>query len=584
MNLISSILTLLFCTLLFACTETNHSESTSDFTTHFEKYPTQTATYEQGIDYWQLLDQEFSAVTLLEQGKTDIGKPLHWAILSSEKINTLDKLSDSEKPLLFINNAIHAGEPCGVDASMLFARDILTDDDEDILSKINIIILPFYNIGGVLNRNSTTRTNQNGPEEYGFRGNAKNLDLNRDFIKADSQNAKGFAEVFSQVDPDVFVDNHTTNGADYQHIMTLISSMPEHYEEPLRSLFEQDMVPHLYEEMIKKENPMSPYVNTIGETPFDGIQQFNDLPRYSMGYASLHNSLAFTPEAHMLKTYEERVNATYQLLHIISTWMAEKGDDLVDARQQANQKLLQNEEYTLQWEIDTTAVEKFDFLGYAPKYKDSEISGKERLYYDQSSKMNKAIPFYTKYKELLNIKKPKGYIIPQAYGDVIDRLITHGVEIEYINEDETKEVKAYRIVDYNTRDQAYEFHYLHSNVQIEPFYITKQFYKGDALVYLNQDNQKIILECLEPQAQDSFFAWNFFDGVLQQKEFFSPYVFEDEAAGLLEEHPEWRKELEAKKDEDPEFAENAWAQLYFIYQKSNRYEVTHNIYPVYRIE
>ncbi len=584
MKQLSILLIALSIFMVIACHSTPSEKTKIDLTTHFEQHPTQTVTYEQGVAYWQLLDKEFPSLHLIEYGKSDIGKPLHWVLLSSKGSTTFEELAESEKPLLFINNAIHAGEPCGVDASMIFARDLLTNGSEDLLDKINIIILPFYSIGGVLNRNSTTRANQNGPEEYGFRGNAKNLDLNRDFIKADSQNAQWFTKVFSLVDPDVFVDNHTTNGADYQHIMTLISSMPEHYEEPLRSLFEKEMVPYLYEEMVRRSYPMSPYVYSVGSTPFDGIRQFNDLPRYSMGYASLHNTLAFTPEAHMLKPYKERVSATYELLHVISNWMSKNGTSLVDAREKANQAVQNKPNYTIQWALDTLAIKEIGFLGYAPKYKTSLITGKERLYYDQEEPINTTIPFYYKHNAKQTIKKPKAYIIPQAYQDVINRLIADGVKVDYLTEDQLRDVTAYRIIDYDTRNQAYEFHYLHSNVAVETIQKSIQFYKGDAVIDMNQDKQKIIVECLEPQAEDSFFAWNFFDGILQQKEFFSPYVFEDEAAQLLEEHPEWKSELEAKKEKDPDFAENAWAQLYFIYQKSGRYEVTHNIYPVYRIE
>jgi len=561
------------------------SQSDVDLTTHFESNPNQTVTYEQGIAYWALLDQKFKNLSLVEYGRTDIGKPLHFVIVSSDdSIQSLEELANSPKPLLFINNAIHAGEPCGVDATMLFARDLITQQNSKVLDKINIIAIPFYNIGGVLNRNSTTRTNQNGPEEYGFRGNAKNLDLNRDFIKADSQNAKWFAKAFSLLNPDVFVDNHTTNGADYQHIMTLISSMPEHYQEPLGSLVENKLLPYLYDGMEEKNFQMSPYVYSIGETPFEGIRQFNDLPRYSMGYASLHNTIAFTPETHMLKTYEERVNSTYQLLHLFANWIATNGAELKTARERANKTERAQENYTIQWELDSLAVNQIDFLGYTPKHKESEISGLNRLYYDQSEPKNVKIPFYNKHIEKKSIKKPYAYIIPQAYDDVIDRLMTHGVEVNFLQEDETKEVKAYKIIDYDSRNEPYEFHYLHSNVEVESFDLSKNFYKGDAVVYLDQENQKIILECLEPQAEDSFFAWNFFDGVLQQKEFFSPYVFEDEAAQLLIENPSWQKELEVKKQADPEFAKNSWAQLYFIFQKSNRYEDTHNVYPVYRVE
>jgi len=157
------------------------------------------------------------------------------------------------------------------------------------------------------------------------------------------------------------------------------------------------------------------------------------------------------------------------------------------------------------------------------------------------------------------------------------------VEVNFLQEDETKEVKAYRIIDYDSRNEPYEFHYLHSNVEVESFDLSKNFYKGDAVVYLDQEKQKIILECLEPQAEDSFFAWNFFDGILQQKEWFSPFSFEPLAKQLLADDQYLREAFEQKKREEPKFAKDHWGQLYFIYTHSPYYENTHNRYPVARL-
>ena len=559
--------------------------SAQELTTHFEMNPNETVTYEEGLEYWEKLSTVFPQVVIDSVGTTDIGKPLHLVMLSEEGLQSVDQFADSSKPLLFINNAIHPGEPCGVDATMLFARDILQDDKKKKwLEEVNIVAIPFYNVGGVLNRNSTTRTNQNGPKEYGFRGNAKNLDLNRDFIKADSKNAQSFNQLFAALQPDIFVDNHTTNGADYQYAMTLISSLPQHYQQPLRDTFTEHLIPYLYMNMARKYE-MAPYVNSIGMTPFDGIAHFNDLPRYSMGYASLHNALSFTPEAHMLKSYEERVYSTYELLNYITSWTHQWGKELLMAKERSEKVFQEYEnDYVLEWQIDTTAFSTLQFKGFEAQQKESKISGKERLYYDQNKPVTKEIKFYDRYQPLVSVQKPKAYLIPQAYTGVIDRLKWNGVELTYLQKDEQKSVQAYKILDFETVQQPYENHYLHTSVNVEKFELMKQFYKGDVLVNVNQPAAKYILETLEPQGKDSFFAWNFFDGVLQQKEYFSPYLFEDEAAELLSKHPEWKEELEQKKANDPEFAENSFAQLYFIYKKSDHYEPTHNIYPVYRIE
>ena len=88
---------------------------------------------------------------------------------------------------------------------------------------------------------------------------------------------------------------------------------------------------------------------------------------------------------------------------------------------------------------------------------------------------------------------------------------------------------------------------------------------------------------LEPTGDDSFFAWNFFDGILQQKEGYSDYRWDDVAADILKANPAVKLELEKKKKTDTAFAVNASAQLNWIYKKSAYYEPAHLRYPVYRI-
>ena len=199
------------------------TSSSSTFITPFEKNRNTTATYEESISFYKKLSNAFPQLQLTTHGMTDSGLPLHTAVLSMDEDFDPVSIRKKNKNILFVNNAIHAGEPCGVDASMMILRNYLEDKSlQKFLDHTVIVVIPMYNLGGVLNRNSHTRTNQNGPESYGFRGNAKNLDLNRDFIKCDSKNAQTFNQLYNYWQPDIFVDNHTSNGADYQYTITLI--------------------------------------------------------------------------------------------------------------------------------------------------------------------------------------------------------------------------------------------------------------------------------------------------------------------------------------------------------------------------
>ncbi len=561
----------------------NAKTITPDLISPFEKNNNSTATYHEAIDFYKKLDLQFPQLTLKEYGSTDSGFPIHLAVLSTNGDFDANSIRKSGKQVLMINNGIHPGEPCGVDASILLLKDYLQNAElQKYLEHTVIIIIPLYNIGGALNRNSTSRANQNGPESYGFRGNAKNLDLNRDFIKCDSKNAQTFSQIFTEWQPDIFIDNHTSNGADYQYTLTLVPTQHNKLDPNLAEYLINDLLPRLYKDMQATKYEMIPYVYARN-SPDEGIAEFLDLPRYSSGYAALFNTISFMPETHMLKPFKSRVESVRIFMDRMIKTMNDDREKLQTARQKAIENTKAKKEFQLNWTIDMESSSKINFKGYEAKYKPSEVSGLDRLYYDRNAPYEKEIPFFNIYKASLKCEKPEAYIIPQAYCKVIQRLKWNGVEMKRLTEDLEIEVELYKIGDYETTDHAYEGHYLHSKLSIEKSMQKWLFRKGDYIVYTNQASNRYIIESLEPQAPDSFFSWNFFDGILMQKEYFSSYVFEDLAAAFLRENPDLKAQLEKKKQEDIEFASSARAQLDFVYQNSPWHEKTHRVYPVGRL-
>ncbi|MFD3001780.1 M14 family zinc carboxypeptidase [Pontibacter toksunensis] len=544
----------------------------------------QTATYEEAINWYQILDAAYDEVKMMPYGTTDVGRPLHLVVVSTDKDFNPASLHQKNKRIMLIQNGIHPGEPEGIDATMLLVRDYLQDKKlRKQLDNVVLAIIPVYNIGGALNRNNHTRTNQNGPESYGFRGNARNLDLNRDFIKTDSDNARTFHEIFREWDPDVFMDNHTSNGADYQHVMTLIATQHNKLNPTLAKYLSGKMVPSLYAGMKQDKFPMVPYMNHAGETPDEGIIGFMESPRYATGYTALYNTIGFVPETHMLKPFDQRVKATYKLMENMIETVHRDAKEIGQLRAHAIQETLQQQKFPLNWKLDTTKVSQVPFLGYEAKYKPSEVSGLDRLYYDRKSPYSKMINYYDEFVPTVTVEKPVAYIIPQAWGEVIERLKTDKVQLQQLKKDTTLTLDTYYITDYKTGQRPYEGHYLHSDVQVEPKRMPRQFFKGDYVVYLNQPANRFVVEVLEPQAVDSYFNWNFFDSILMQKEYFSSYVFEDLAAEYLKKDPTLRQRLEERKKQYPDFAKNARAQLDFIYRNTPHYEYTYNMYPVGRL-
>ena len=557
--------------------------SAQQFTTSFEKTNgLQTATYFECTGFYNDAKLKFNTINIKKFDTADAGYPLELVLFDKDRQFSPVEWHKQNKVVILINNGIHPGEPDGIDASMMFIRDLANGK---IIAPSNVVIavIPVYNIGGALNRNSFSRVNQNGPESYGFRGNAQNLDLNRDFIKADSKNAHVFEKIFHWLDPDIFIDNHVSDGADYQHTMTMLTTQYNKLGYETGTFLHDVFEPTLYKGMRTKQWPMCPYVNFEEGNVENGWDAFYDPPRYSSGYAALFQTIAFVPETHMLKPFEDRVKSTYAFMQTVMEQASVYAKEIIDKRKASIQSVKQQKTFAISWQVDSSRFDMIDFKGYEASYKTSEVTGLQRLYYDHNKPFEKQVKFYDTYKPALTIQKPKAYIIPQGWHDVIDLLKLNGVQLTCLTKDTTIFLSYYHIDDYKSATKAYEKHHFNYNVMVTEKQDSIHFLKGDYIIYTGQREDRYIVETLEPQADDSYFHWNFFDAVLQQKEGYSDYRWEDVAADYLKQHPQLKQQLEEKKSTDTAFAASASAQLNFVYKNSPYYETAHLRYPVYRL-
>lgn len=552
-------------------------------TTRFEQSnSTQTPDYFEIIDWWKKLDLQSGKIKMLTMGITDAGYPLHLVVVSNNGDYNFSNIRKNNKRIILINNGIHPGEPDGIDASMLLARDIVAGKYK-IPDNIVLAIIPVYNIGGCLNRSANYRVDQNGPEEFGFRGNSQNLDLNRDFIKCDSRDARAFTEIFHLTDPDVFVDNHVSNGADYQHVMTLLTTQNSKLGGTMGEYISKEFEPALYSLMKTKGFDLIPYVNSFGDTPENGWPEYWDSPRYASGYAALWHTFSFVPESHMLKPYDQRVKATYALMQSFIEFTKKNSEQIKSIRNQTKKSVETANEFPVSWSLNRSQFKEVMYKGYEAGRKPSEISGLPRLFYDRNKPFEKKVKIYNHFAPKTIIKKPKAYVIPQGWWKVIELLKLNKVQMSQLKKDTIIEAEVYKIEDYKTTPRQYEMHHLNSDVKITTSMQTIRFLKGDWYIPMNQAANRFLMETLEPQAEDSYFAWNYFDAILGQKEGYSAYVFEDIAASYLKNNTEIKVKLEQRKQSDTAFAGNARAQLNFVYQNSSWYEPAHMRYPVYRI-
>ncbi len=574
----------LFLLLFLLCQDSGIGQFMEEnWITPFERDSSWSATRQEAHDYLDRLSAASPRVQTRTCGVSDGFLPLYEVVISADGETDPVQVKASGRTVVLINNAIHPGESEGVDACLMLARELAFQPDmQALLTDLVVVILPYYNADGGLLRSPTYRANQNGPRLQGFRGNGRNLDLNRDFIKCDSRNAFTFSRLFQKWDPDIFVDTHTSNGADYQATITVIATQPDKIPPALAEFQQQTLLPGLYRSMARAGWPMTPYVHTDGP-PETGIHGFLDLPRYSTGYTALFQSLGFMPETHMLKPFPDRVRSTHRFLHSILHLASAHREDLLRARAEARNQALNCREWPIRWTLDRDRKDSLLFRGYQHTYKTSPVTGMDRLFYDRSQPYERIIPYFPRYRAVATVSRPVGWILPQAYTDIIERLAVNQVQMYRIEGDTVLQAPVLYISSEKTYTQPYEGHYPHVDVQVEERKEEMLVRTGDLWVPSDQKAIAYLMATMDPRAPDSWFAWNFMDGILDQKEYFSAYVFEDLAADWMKEHPELQEELNQALLEHPEWNSDPRAILDWIYRHSPYYEPTHRRYPILAI-
>ena len=553
-------------------------------TTPYEKSNgKETATYFEAIALCKQFDKVSPQIAMKEMGPTDAGYPLHLLLVSNDGVADPTIWHSKGKVVILINNGIHPGEPDGTDASLLLLRDIAQKKIK-LPDNVALAVIPVYNIGGCLNRGSYSRANQNGPNSYGFRGNAQNLDLNRDFTKADSYNARSFAQIFHFLQPDILIDNHVSDGADYQHVFTLLTTQYNKLGAPLGDWLRKSFEPALYKDMDKRGWKVFPYVNFDSYDLSQGMTQFFEAPRYSSGYAALFQTIGFVPETHMLKPYTERVKSTFDFMLSVIDQSAAMGEQLKQKRKAAKEAMMNATQWPLSWTLQKSTHDTVTFLGYERDTIISAVTGLPTMQYNHQRPFTQTVKFHSYFEPSKWAKAPKYYVLQQGWNQAIDRLKENQVQMRRLTKDTILEVTVYRIEEFKTSTRVFEKHYRQTEVKTSSQVQKMQLLAGDYLIPVQQPAKRYLIEMLEPHGEDGFFAWNYFDAVLQQKEGYSNYRWETVAAAWLQANPKLQQQLDEKKKADPAFAKNSNAILNWVYKNSPYYEPVHMRHPVFRIE
>lgn len=579
--------------LLASCAAKVDKEFT--FEIPFEKSNnTETATYEETIEFCENISKASPWIHYDVLGQSAQGRDLPVLIVDKNGNFTSDKVKQTENAILLIQANIHPGEPDGNDAGMLLLRDIaITKEQEALLENLTIIFIPAFNADGLVRFGPYNRINQNGPKEMGWRTNAQNLNLNRDFLKADAPEMKAWLKFFNEWLPDFFIDCHVTDGADYQYIVTYGLETHGNMAEELTEWQKDTYLKTIEPQMFEAGFPMFPYVAfRRWHDPRSGLRSWVANPMLSEGYTAIQNRPGLLIETHMLKPFKDRVLATYQTIKLTAKLLNRENKNLRQLIQQADTYTASEDFRKIEFPItyknsgDSVMV---DFLGVEYDIIESDLTGGLWFQYYPDKPKSFQIPFFNHMIPDKSIKIPEAYIIPAEWNEVIDRLEIHGIEYSTLKKDTEIEVNSYKFTNINWGGGSYfadsgpREGRLPVNCRANPIIEKRPFPKGSVVVKTNQRTARVIAHIFEPEAPDSYLYWGFFNALFEQKEYAETYVMEVEARKMLKNNPKLQKEFEEFKKQNPELASNQWVVCNWFYEKSNWKDAKKEVYPVGKI-
>ncbi len=577
-----------YCLFFFiSCTLVFSQPIPDKWLTYYEKSGgTKTPRYAETMEYCRMLQKNSPWIKVTSFGKSPEGRDLPLVIASKEKAFDPASAMKTKKTVILIQNGIHSGEIDGKDACLMLLRDIaLTKTKSSLLDHVILLIIPIYNVDGHERFGKYNRINQNGPEEMGWRVTGQNLNLNRDYVKADAPETQAWLKLYTSWFPDFFIDCHVTDGADFQYPITYAIEIHENAPVSVRDWVKRKFIPAITSKMKETKHKIGPYPFFVDDKDkLKGLTGGTTPPRFSTGYTVLQNRPGLLIETHMMKDYATRVDATYQLLRSILEMINDDPASLLSAVNEADKQSANNLEnpFPIGFETTNNASDTVHFFGYKQTIEKSDVSGADRIIYSKEP-FEADIPIFNEAKVTKTVTVPYAYLIPQQWSTVISRLLLHGIKLEQLTSPAELDVSLYRFS--NSKWQQTPFEGRHTvSYSVEAVQEKRTYPAGTVVARLNQRAARVLINALEPEASDAFAAWGFFDAVFEQKEYSEDYVMEVMAREMMKSDPALKSEFESKLQSDSVFAKSPNARLNFFYQHSPYWDHQMNLYPVARIE
>ena len=558
----------------------------NDWATYYEKSNfLETPQYDETVKYSKKLAEASKYIEYSKIGTSPQGRDIPVLIVDKNGNFTPSEVRKSGNVVLFVEACIHAGESEGKDAGLMLIRDLIIDNKyPNLLKHTTILFIPIFNVDGHERFSPYNRINQNGPKEMGWRTTAQNYNLNRDFAKADAPEMKAWLKFFNEWLPDMFIDVHTTDGANYQYQLTygmhILGEMNQTQTDWQKKYL------NTMEKQLKKDNVLIfPYVSfRRWHDPKSGLIRGTASPRFSTGYVTNQNRPALLVETHMLKNYKTRVDATYHLLQHTLEVLDNDYEYLKKINKSTDQEAeqLAGKDFILDYKTSLKDSTTIKFKGVEYDIVKSDLTDGDWVKFTDKPKdyelelFDKIVPEY-------KVKLPDAYIIPVEYTDIINRLKLHGIKFKILEETKTFDIQTYKFNNVQFADSPYENHQMVTDFNYSTINLKKEFRKGSVIVPVNQRSAKIIAHLLEPLGPDSFLRWGYFNSIFERKEYAETYVMEKMARKMIEKNPSLKDEYEKAVKENPDIYNNQWVKLYWFYARTPYWDQQLNVYPIGRI-
>jgi len=545
-----------------------------------------TETYDEVLAFLTRLERQSPYLRVSFIGPSEEGRRIPVVVASKEKLFEPGERYKSGKPVVLVLNSIHAGEVDGTVATLMLLRDIALGNRIDLLDGVTLVTVVVYNVDGHARVSAYNRPNQDGPQEMGYRANARGLDLNRDFVKTDAKETRALLALAEAWNPDLFVDDHVTDGADFQAALSVSYANEPVTPKPLGDWLKA-VVPKALADVEKAGfGVLGTYVDFLdARDPTKGFDSSVFSPRYSTGYFPLRNVPSILVETHALKPFADRVRSNLLFLRALLERAGRGAKDLLAAREKARaatRTAAPGSPVVVAAKGDPARPESVDFHTYEWAEAMSPVTGRPVLRYDHARKKTIRIQSLEHAVATATVPRPAAYLIPAGFANVEERLKAHGIRYERLAAARTLAVGTYRASGAVFAKTSYQGR-VRVEAKIARAVETLRVPAGSLYVPLDTELANVAIALLEPESQDSLFAWGELSSCLEEKEYMDVRVLDPLAEEMLAKDPKLKAEWKEKLT-DPQFASDARARHRFFYRKTPFFDDTVGLVPVFRLD